>query len=72
MDPASLLQSQISLNDTPGDGGGTALLPGFHKELRDWAARFPPLPPGTDTWDSADEGWRGCEHSDCLPPHAVV
>ena len=50
MDPASLLQSQISLNDTPGDGGGTALLPGFHKELRDWAARFPPLPPGTDTW----------------------
>ena len=63
MDPASVLQSQISLNDTPGDGGGTALLPGFHKELRDWAARFPPLPPGTDTWDSADESWRGCEHS---------
>ena len=40
---ANLLQGNISLTDTPGDAGGTCLLPGFHHELLDWVKSFPPL-----------------------------
>ena len=45
MSGTNLLQGNISLTDTPGDAGGTCLLPGFHHEMLDWVRSFPPLDP---------------------------
>lgn len=50
------MQGNISLTDTPGHAGGTCLLPGFHHELLDWVASFPPLAANADTWDTGE--WR--------------
>ena len=57
----NLLQGNISLTDTPGDAGGTCLLPGFHHEILEWVQRFPPLDPEADTWatDGSKGGWPG-------------
>lgn len=52
IDGKNVLQGNISLTDTPGDAGGTCLLPGFHHELLDWVRSFPPLQADADTWDT--------------------
>jgi ectoine hydroxylase-related dioxygenase (phytanoyl-CoA dioxygenase family) len=74
MDGQNILQSQISLTDTPGDAGGTCLLPGFHNEIADYAKTFPPFPADTDMWEStthADtwQGWPG-RNANTAWPHA--
>jgi len=67
----NLLQGNISLTDTPGDAGGTCLLPGFHHELLEWVQRFPPLDPDADTWsnDGSKGGWPG-RNANTAWPHA--
>jgi hypothetical protein len=67
----NLLQGNISLTDTPGDAGGTCLLPGFHHELLEWVQRFPPLDPEADTWatDGSKGGWPG-RNANTAWPHA--
>ena len=69
--PTNLLQGNISLTDTPGDAGGTCLLPGFHHELLEWVQRFPPLDPEADTWatDGSKGGWPG-RNANTAWPHA--
>lgn len=59
IDSDNMLQGNISLTDTPGNAGGTCLLPGFHHELLDWVSSFPPLQADADTWDTgvwSDDG----------------
>ena len=67
----NLLQGNISLTDTPGDAGGTCLLPGFHHEILEWVQRFPPLDPEADTWatDGSKGGWPG-RNANTAWPHA--
>ena len=65
----NILQGNISLTDTPGDAGGTCLLPGFHHELLEWVQGFPPLDPDADTWsnDGSKGGWPGRNASTAWP-----
>ena len=65
----NILQGNISLTDTPGDAGGTCLLPGFHHDLLEWVQRFPPLDPNADTWsnDGSKGGWPGRNASTAWP-----
>jgi hypothetical protein len=67
----NLLQGNIALTDTPGDAGGTCLLPGFHHEILEWVQRFPPLDPEADTWatDGSKGGWPG-RNANTAWPHA--
>lgn len=67
----NILQGNVSLTDTPGDAGGTCLLPGFHHELLDWVQGFPPLDPDADTWsnDGSKGGWPG-RNARTAWPHA--
>ena len=67
----NLLQGNIALTDTPGNAGGTCLLPGFHHEILEWVQRFPPLDPEADTWatDGSKGGWPG-RNANTAWPHA--